>query len=96
MNLGSAQEVPWEFTLYVAGQGPKSLTAYANIRKICEEKLTGRYKIEVIDLAKKPHLARDDQIVAVPALVRKEPLPVRKLVGDLSNRDLVLVALNIP
>ena len=81
--------------LYVAGQTPRSITAFANLRRICEEHLAGRYQIEVIDLIQNPQLARGDQILAVPTLVRRLPEPVRKIIGDLSNHDRVLVGLDI-
>ena len=85
----------WELRLYVAGQTPKSLTAFANLKKLCETHLTGRYKIEVIDLLKQPQLAAGDQIVAIPTLVRKLPEPLRKIVGDLSNTERALVGLQL-
>ncbi len=81
--------------LYVAGQTAKSITALANLQKICEEHLQGQYHIEVIDLLKRPQLARGDQIIAVPTLVRKLPEPVRKIIGDLSNTVRVLVGLDL-
>ena len=81
--------------LYVAGQTPKSLTAFANLRKICETHLAGRYEIEVIDLLERPQLARGDEIVAVPTLVRKLPEPIKKLIGDLSDTERVLVGLQL-
>ena len=81
--------------LYVAGQTPKSLTAFANLRKICETHLAGRYEIEVIDLLERPQLARGDQIVAIPTLVRKLPEPIKKLIGDLSDTERVLVGLQL-
>lgn len=81
--------------LYVAGQTPKSLTAFANLKKICEEHLAGQYRIEVIDLTKNPALAKGDQILALPTLVRKLPEPVKKIIGDLSNTERVLVGLDI-
>jgi circadian clock protein KaiB len=81
--------------LYVAGQTPKSLTALANLRRICQEHLEGQYVIEVIDLLEKPHLASGDQILAIPTLVRKLPAPVRRIIGDLSNRERVLIGLDI-
>lgn len=84
-----------ELRLYVAGQTPKSLTAFANLKRICEEHMAGRYTIEVIDLLKNPRLAQGDQILAIPTLVRKLPVPVRKLIGDLSNTERVLVGLDI-
>ncbi len=81
--------------LYVAGQTPKSLTAFANLKRICEEHLAGRYRIEVIDLLEHPKLAKGDQIFAIPTLVRKLPPPLRKIIGDLSNTEKVLVGLDI-
>src|SRR4051794_35684823 len=75
----------WELRLYVAGQTPKSIAAFNNLKRLCEEHLPGRYKIEVIDLIKNPKLARDDQIVAIPTLVRKLPDPIRRIIGDLSD-----------
>ena len=81
--------------LYVAGQTPKSMTAFANLKDICEEHLAGRYKIEVVDLLKNPTLARGDQILAIPTLVRKLPEPVRKIIGDLSNTERVLIGLDL-
>ena len=83
----------WELRLYVAGQTPKSLTAFANLKRICEEHLKGCYKIEIIDLLENPLLAKGDQILAIPTLVRKLPEPVRKIIGDLSNTERVLVGL---
>ena len=83
----------WKLRLYVAGQSPKSLRAFANLKKLCEEHLKGRYWIEVIDLLENPQMARGDQIVAIPTLVRELPQEVRKIIGDLSNTDQVLVGL---
>jgi circadian clock protein KaiB len=85
----------WNLRLYVAGQTAKSITAFANLKKICEEHLAGKYQIEVVDLLKSPTLARGDQILAVPTLVRRLPEPVRKIIGDLSNTDRVLVGLDL-
>jgi len=85
----------WSLRLYVAGQTPKSMTAFANLKRICEEHLPGRYKIEVIDLMKQPQLAAGDQIVAIPTLVRKLPEPLRRIVGDLSNTQRTLVGLQL-
>jgi circadian clock protein KaiB len=85
----------WQLRLYVAGQTPKSLAAFANLKKICDEHLKGRYRIEVIDLLENPTLAKGDQILAIPTLVRKLPEPVRKIIGDLSNTERVLVGLDI-
>ena len=84
-----------ELRLYVAGQTPKSLAALANLKKICTEHLDGRYKLHVIDLLKTPQLAHNDQILAIPTLVRKLPEPIRKIIGDLSDRNRVLVGLNL-
>ena len=84
-----------ELRLYVAGQTPKSLAALANLRKICDEHLEGQYKLHVIDLIKTPQLAQNDQILAIPTLVRKLPEPIRKIIGDLSDRKRVLVGLNL-
>jgi len=83
----------WKLRLYVAGQSPKSLLALSNLKKLCEEHLKSRYLIEVIDLLENPQMARGDQIVAIPTLVIKLPQPVRKIIGDLSNTDRVLVGL---
>jgi circadian clock protein KaiB len=84
-----------ELRLYVAGQTPKSLVALTNLKKICEEHLEGRYRLHVIDLVKTPQLAHDDQILAIPTLVRNLPHPICKIIGDLSNTQRVLVGLNI-
>src|SRR5262245_59059109 len=81
--------------LYIAGQTPRSIAAFANLKRLCEEHLPGRYRIEVIDLVQNPQLAAGDQILAVPTLVRRLPEPVRKIIGDLSNADRVLVGLDI-
>jgi len=89
------QDERWILRLYVAGQTPKSLAAFENLKRICEERLRGRYEIEVIDLLKNPQLAKDDQILALPTVVRKLPLPVRRIIGDLSNTDRVLVGLDL-
>lgn len=85
----------WNLRLYVAGQTPRSLTAFKNLKEICEEYLKGKYHIEVIDLMENPTLARGDQILAIPTLVRKLPQPIRKIIGDLSNTERVLVGLDI-
>jgi len=85
----------WELRLYVAGQTPKSMTAFANLKTICEEHMAGKYAIEVIDLLVNPSLARGDQIIAIPTLVRKLPQPIRKIIGDLSNTERVLVGLDL-
>jgi circadian clock protein KaiB len=85
----------YELRLYVAGQTPKSVKAFANLKKICEEHLKGRYSIEVIDLVVNPQLAKGDQILAIPTLVRKLPQPIKKIIGDLSNKERVLVGLDL-
>ena len=81
--------------LYIAGQTPRSIAAFANLKRICEEHLTGRYRIEIIDLIENPQLASGDQIFAVPTLVRRLPEPIRKIIGDLSNTERVLVGLDL-
>ena len=81
--------------LYVAGQTPNSIRAFANLRKICDEHLAGRYQIDVIDLVENPQLGRGDQILALPTLVRKLPVPIKKIIGDLSNTERVLVGLDL-
>jgi circadian clock protein KaiB len=81
--------------LYVAGQTPKCIAAFANLKKICEEHLKGEYKLEVIDLIQNPQLAKGDQILAIPTLVRKLPMPLKKIIGDLSNTERVLVGLDL-
>jgi len=85
----------WDLRLYVAGQTPRSLAAFANLKRLCEEHLAGKYKIEIIDLIKNPQLARGDQILAIPTLVRKLPTPIKKIIGDLSNTERVVVGLDI-
>jgi circadian clock protein KaiB len=85
----------WQLRLYVAGQTPRSLTAFSNLKKICEDHLKGRYRIEVIDLAEQPQLSKGDQILAIPTLVRKLPQPMRKIIGDLSDTERVLVGLDL-
>ena len=85
----------WQLRLYVAGQTTKSLTAFSNLKKICEDHLKGRYSIEVVDLVEQPQLSKGDQILAIPTLVRKLPQPVRKIIGDLSNTERVLVGLDL-
>jgi circadian clock protein KaiB len=88
-------EALWELRLYVAGQSPRCITAFANLKQLCEEHLAGQYRIEVIDLLENPQLARGDEIIAIPTLVRKLPKPVRKIIGDLSNRERTLVGLQL-
>jgi circadian clock protein KaiB len=85
----------YSLRLYVAGQTPKSVLAFANLKQICEEHLRGRYAIEVVDLVQTPQLARGDQIFAVPTLVRRLPEPIKKIIGDLSNTERVLVGLDL-
>jgi circadian clock protein KaiB len=85
----------WNLRLYVAGQTAKSIKAFANLKKICEEHLSGKYSIEVIDLSANPRLAKGDQILALPTLVRKLPPPLRKIIGDLSDSERVLVGLDL-
>jgi circadian clock protein KaiB len=85
----------WELRLYVAGQTPKSVTAFANLKKLCEEYLHGQYRIEIIDLLQHPELAKQDQILAIPTLVRKLPPPIRQIIGDLSNQEKVLLGLDL-
>ena len=91
----NAETEKWELRLYIAGQTPKSVTAFTNLKRLCEEHLAGRYKIEVIDLMQQPQLAAGDQIVAIPTLVRKLPEPLRRIVGDLSNTERTLVGLQL-
>ena len=88
-------EEEFDLRLYVAGQTPKAIRAFANLRKICEEHLAGRYRIEVIDLLEDPQLGRGDQILAIPTLVRRLPEPIKKIIGDLSNEERVLVGLDV-
>ena len=92
---GDPQPETWELRLYVAGPSAKSLNALANLKKLCEEHLPGRYTIEVVDLLEHPQLAEGDQIVALPTLVRKLPEPIRKIIGDLSNQERTLVGLDL-
>jgi circadian clock protein KaiB len=92
-NTGTVEK--WELRLYTAGQTPKSLAAFRNLKKVCEEHLPGQYEIEVIDLIANPRLAKDDQIVAIPTLVRKLPNPIRKIIGDLSDVERTLVGLQL-
>jgi len=90
----AANEI-WELRLYVAGQTSKSMAAFSNLKKLCEEHLQGQYRIEVIDLLENPALAKGDQIFAIPTLVRKLPEPIKKIIGNLSNKERVLVGLNL-
>ncbi|SET59697.1 circadian clock KaiB family protein [Hymenobacter actinosclerus] len=88
-------EETWELRLYVAGQTAKSMQALANLKSYCEQHLKGRYQLEVVDLLLHPQLAEGDQILAIPTLVRKVPAPIRKIIGDLSNKERVLVGLDL-
>lgn len=88
-------QTEWDLRLYVAGATPKSVAAFRNLQRLCEEHLAGRYRIQVIDLMKNPQLAQGDQILAVPTLVRKLPAPLRKIIGDLSNTERVLIGLDL-
>jgi circadian clock protein KaiB len=89
-------EEVWHLRLYVAGASPNSMKAFANLRALCEEHLAGRFEIEVVDLVASPRRARTDDIVAIPTLVRRLPAPMRKVIGDLSNTDRVLLSLQVP
>jgi len=92
---GNTESDSWNLRLYVAGQTPKSLTAFSNLKRLCEEHLSGHYHIEIVDLMKQPHLAQGDQIVALPTLVRKLPEPIKRIIGDLSNLERVKVGLDL-
>lgn len=93
---GAKGQTPdWVLRLYVAGQTPKSLAAFANLKKLCENHLANRYTIEVIDLSKQPQLAQNDQIVALPTLVRKLPEPIKRIIGDLSNSERVMIGMDL-
>ncbi len=94
-GVKDGQSAEWELRLYVAGQTPRSITALDNLKRICEEHLAGRYRVEVIDLLEHPQLSRDDEIFALPTLVRKLPEPMRKIIGDLSDTEKVLVGLQL-
>jgi circadian clock protein KaiB len=94
-SVEPAEDQVWHLRLYVAGQTPKSLAAFANLKRICEEHMQGRYHVEVIDLLEQPQLAKGDQILAIPTLVRTLPPPLKKIIGDLSNEERVLVGLEL-
>ena len=94
--MTSASAAPWHFRLYVAGQTPRSITALANLRRLCDTHLAGRHRIEVIDLARSPERGRTDQIIALPTLVRTSPPPAKRLIGDLSNTALVIKSIDLP
>ena len=93
--INATKQAEWQLLLYIAGQTPKSVIALENIKRYAEEYLAGKYSIEIIDLMINPDLAENDQILAVPTLVRRLPEPIRKIIGDLSNKEKVLVGLNI-
>ena len=102
IKIGSHKKQPakaksnkWFFLLYIAGQTPKAITAFNNLKLICEEKLKGKYHIKVVDILNNPRLARSEQILAIPTLVRNVPLPVRNIIGDLSNSQQVLIGLDL-
>jgi len=92
-RMGDPRRPNWELQLYIAGPSPKSVIAFRNLEQICEDHLVGHYQIEVIDLIKNPQLARDNQILVVPTVVRKRPLPMRRIIGDLSNTERALAGL---
>jgi circadian clock protein KaiB len=94
-STGAADPDVWELRLYVAGKTAKSVAAFENLSRLCEEHLAGKYRIEVVDLLRHPQLAKGDQIVAIPTLVRKLPPPIRKVIGDLSNVERTLVGLQL-
>jgi circadian clock protein KaiB len=95
MRSGTPDPEKWELRLYVAGKTPKSLAAMANLQRLCDEHLAGKYTIEVVDLIVHPQLAKGDEILALPTLVRKLPEPIRRVIGDLSNSERVLVGLQV-
>jgi len=95
INDSSAGAETYNLKLYIAGQTPKSIAAIANLKRLCEQHLAGRYNVEVVDLVENPRMAQNDQIVAIPTLVRKLPAPVRRIIGDLSNTERVLVGLEL-
>jgi circadian clock protein KaiB len=95
LALATSAAQAYQLRLYVAGQTPKSILAFRNLKQICEDNLRGRYEIEIIDLLQNPQLARGDQILAVPTLVRRLPEPIKKIIGDLSNTERVLVGLDL-
>ncbi|MEY2458548.1 MAG: circadian clock protein KaiB [Acidimicrobiaceae bacterium] len=95
LRLAVMGEEVWHLRLYVAGQSPKSLQAFTNLKTLCDEHLSGRHEIEIVDLVEHPLLARSDDIVAIPTLVRRLPEPLRKIIGDLSNTQRVLVGLRL-
>lgn len=92
---GADSDQSYDLRLYVAGQTPRSMAAFKNLKRICEEHLSGRYNIEIVDLLENPQLAKGDQILAIPTLVRKLPAPLKKVIGDLSNTERVLLGLDL-
>jgi circadian clock protein KaiB len=92
---GKGKIITWELRLYVAGNTPNSIAAFSNLKQICETHMGGRYRIEIIDLLRSPQLASGDQIIAIPTLVRRLPTPIKKIIGDLSNRERVLIGLDL-
>jgi circadian clock protein KaiB len=95
MAMLAADRESYRLRLYVAGQTPKSVLAFTNLKQICEQHLRGRYEIEIVDLLENPRLAQGDQILAIPTLVRRLPEPIKKIIGDLSNTERVLVGLDL-
>ncbi len=94
-SSNEAKPAEWELRLYVAGNTPNSISAFSNLKQICETHMGGRYRIEIIDLLRNPQLASGDQIIAIPTLVRRLPTPIKKIIGDLSNRERVLIGLDL-
>ena len=94
-SIAAKRPMEWELRLYVAGQSPQSLAAFTNLKALCEAHVSGRYRIEIVDLLKTPQLSREDQIVAVPTVVRKLPPPMKKVIGNLSNIERALVGLQL-
>lgn len=94
-GLRQSRAAKWNLRLYVAGQTPRSLAALANLKRFCEENLVEGYEIEVVDLLKQPHLAKGDGIIALPTLVRKLPEPIRRIIGDLSDRERVMIGMDL-
>lgn len=94
-SRGKGKVITWELRLYVAGNTPNSIAAFSNLKQICETHMGNRYRIEIIDLLRNPQLASGDQIVAIPTLVRRLPTPIKKIIGDLSNRERVLIGLDL-
>ena len=95
LTLADSDPGIWELRLYVAGKAPRSMAALENLQRLCEQHLPGKYRIEVVDLLVHPHLAKGDQIVAIPTLIRKLPSPIRRVIGDLSNTDRALLGLQV-